>query len=1037
LDLGPYSVGYAQIRLENGTPAGLLHCGARVFEAGVTGEVEQGKDASRNRDRREARLTRRVLQRRARRLSKLAHLLQRAGLLPVGKLDPGDERDRFMAALDKEIRARHVGSADPAPALDQLPYFLRARALGEKLEAHELGRALYHLAHRRGFKSNRKAPPKEDEDLGKVKAGIADLEQHMQAAGARTLGEYFAGLDPHEKRIRGRWTARKMYEDEFETIWSAQAAHHHDLLTDELKQEARQAIFHQRPLRSQKHLIGVCSLEAPARRACWALPVPQRFRMLQKVNDLLVVHTDTGEIRPLADEERRALLAALDERGDLKFTEMRKLLKLKKCRFNLEEGGEKKLPGNRTGAKLADVFGDRWEALSSEQRDLVVQDLLSVEKPDTLARRGREAWGLDEAAAERFADLSLETDHADLSTKAMGKLLPLMEEALHYAEARKQVYGEQQERAAPLDELPPVHEAVPALRNPMVARALAELRRVVNALIRRDGKPDMIRVELGRDLKKKRKDRKAIWERNRANQKRREEAKARILKEAGIEPKGRDIEKALLAEECDWTCPYTGRTISMQALVGRTPQFDVEHIIPFQRSFDNSFFNKTLCYHEENRSRKRDNTPFEAYGADPERYGAILERVRKFKGHAAKEKLRRFRLDSTEEFEDFTSRQLNDTRYASSLAADYLGLLYGGRTDADGKLRVQVGRGQTTKYLRDEWGLNAILGDGGQKSRDDHRHHAVDAVCIALTGPATVKMLSDAAARAARARRRRFAPLPEPWPDFLNDVRRGIDAAVVSHRTERAVRGALHRETLYSRPIRETDEDGTVREVHHVRKPLKWFKSRKALEDIADSAVRKAVLAKLDELGGKPDKAFADPKNHPALKTKDGRRVPIHKVRIRVSEKPVSIGKGHRERRVLTGSNHHVEIFEVKDERGRAKWDGEIVTTLEALRRLRAGEPVVRRDHGPDKRFLFSLCGGDIIEIDEESGSRGLYRIRGISAATAGGIELAFVRINDARKKKDIIAAGDWRRPLLEPVRKLNCRKVVVTPLGEVRRAND
>jgi len=86
-----------------------------------------------------------------------------------------------------------------------MPYVLRAAALDEKLEPHYLGRALYHLGQRRGFLSNRKKPMKKGEDEGEVKASIAELRQKMQESGARTLGEYFARINPFKLRIRQRW----------------------------------------------------------------------------------------------------------------------------------------------------------------------------------------------------------------------------------------------------------------------------------------------------------------------------------------------------------------------------------------------------------------------------------------------------------------------------------------------------------------------------------------------------------------------------------------------------------------------------------------------------------------------------------------------------------------------------------------------------------------------------------------------------------------------------------------------------------------
>ena len=128
-----------------------------------------------------------------------------------------------------------------------MPYILRATALDEPLEPLFLGRALYHLAQRRGFLTNRKgsAPgaKEKEEEAGKVKSGITDLQKNMETSGARTLGEYFCRLDPHEQRIRQRWTSRAMYEDEFERIWDTQAGFHPALLTTEREGSSKRHIL--------------------------------------------------------------------------------------------------------------------------------------------------------------------------------------------------------------------------------------------------------------------------------------------------------------------------------------------------------------------------------------------------------------------------------------------------------------------------------------------------------------------------------------------------------------------------------------------------------------------------------------------------------------------------------------------------------------------------------------------------------------------------------------------------------------------------
>jgi len=1071
IDLGSNSLGWAIVLEENEKPTGLVDAGVRVFEAGVDesrGTIERGKDASRAKARRDARLQRRQLMRRARRVRLAFRILQQSGLLPGGA-DPADSKQRheLLNQLDKDLAAKHLPESDRI-AGHLLPYRLRAKAIHERLEPHELGRALLHVAQRRGFKSNRKTGKRDDE--GVVKKGISQLEQEMKDAGAETLGEFYAKIDPEARRIRTRYTSRKMYENEFERIWTTQAAFHPVLLTDQVKRRLYRAIFHQRPISSQKGLVGRCELEPKSRRAAAARLVHQWFRLLQRVNDLEFICPD-GEVLRLTDErmtaERQRLIDALETLGDIEFSgkktktkkqdeqpqrpkkpkkdsrpTVRSLLGLSdEHEINLERGGEKKLPGNRTNAAMAEIFGPRWFEFSDAERDRIIDDVLSIQNDAVLERRGKGVWGLSEEDAKAFAEVELEPDYASLSCRAMTKLLPALKNGEQYATARRRLYPERFQADVALGKLPPALKAVPQLRNPAVARALTELRTVINAIIRVHGKPELIRIELARDLKRPRKVRERIWEQNRENQTAREGAKVRFLQEMGIaQPRGDAIEKVLLAEECNWKCPYTGRPISMRALLGDSPEFDVEHIIPFSRSLDNSFMNKTLCYHDENRNRKRNRTPFEAYGVHESlanQWHEIMVGVRNFQGSAGKAKLRRFEMEEIPD--DFAASQLNDTRYASRLSADYLGLLYGGRVDESHEQRVQPNTGGVTAFLRAEWGLNFILNDGPRKERKDHRHHAVDAICIALSSAKIVKMLSDAASRAVPGRR--FDPVEPPWPTFDADARKAIEAINVSYRVSRRVSGPLHEETNYSPPFKVVNEDHKLVEYRHVRKPLDML-SRDRLDAIVDPVIRQRVLDKLTELNETdPKKAFKLPENHPVTAARDGRKIPIHKVRIREKVAAITVGgdtkepdrKTGRERYVSPGSNHHMEILAVQSKNAEVeKWEGVLVSMFDAAKRVLDKRPVVKRDHGDGKRFLFSLGLHEIVRMDE-NGTRMLCRITGISE---GLIELrphTEARPGSVLKK---IKGGRIFRTA-DTLRKSHAEKVTVDPLGRVHVARD
>ena len=685
LDLGVQSVGWAMIDLDDaGNPCGIRRSGVRCFDSGVGSETEiaSGKDESQNIKRRQMRLQRRQLWRRARRLKKIFLLLQKAGLLPPGETRTPEQRHELFKTLDAELSKTYLPANDRV-AGHLLPYRLRALALDQALPPFAFGRALFHLAQRRGFLSNRKSAAKDDEDSGDVKAGIADLWKKMEETKARTLGEYYSKLDPEDQRIRKRWTARQMYLDEFEKIVAAQSPRH-SALTEVSKEQIHDAIFRQRPLRSQKGLIGTCELEPDCRRAPRASVEAQRFRYLQKVNDLEIVTPD-GEIWSLIEPShrdlRQKLIELLDTHAEVEFKSLRSKLGLKKPKgsdkdftFNLEAGGEKRLKGNATAVKLRKILGDDYEKLSSEQLVGVVEDLLEYEKPDALARRLTNRYGIAPTKADDLADITLEPNYASLSREAMRKLLPLMEKGLRFAEAKKEVYGTNAGRLGLREFLSPVLDAVPQLRNPVVCRGLTELRKVVNALIREYGKPHRIRVELARDLKKSRQQREDLTKQNRENERTRDAARRKIAERLRCDENAVsnfDILKVRLAEECNWECPYTGKSIPLESLIGKHSQFDIEHIIPFSRSLDNSFLNKTLCYHEENRSVKQNQTPHEAYSGDEKKWPEILSRVRRFRGSAAHQKLRKFQQKQLDD--DFAARMLQDTRYMSRLATEYLG----------------------------------------------------------------------------------------------------------------------------------------------------------------------------------------------------------------------------------------------------------------------------------------------------------------------------------------------------------------------------
>lgn len=1036
LDLGVASIGWALIAPHN-KKRPIVAMGVRRFEAGVDGgaaKIEEGKATSRAKVRRDKRQVRRQGFRRARRLSNLFYLLQQNGMLPAGPSKKPEERHAILQRLDAELGKKF---ADRSNA-HVVPYYLRSAATDPSLDLSllEVGRALYHLAQRRGFKTNLKAA--NDEEDGVVKQGIGQLYQEIEGANCQTLGQYFATLDPEQLRIRGRWTSRQMFLDEFELIWKTQAGSHPEL-TNELKEKVRHAIFFQRPLRSQKHLIGHCELETAKRRAPAASLEFQEFRYLQKLNDLTYWDEDC-QPQQLSDQQREKLITELEANGDLTFKGIRKLLKLKTSKqnpslhiFNFEEGGDSKIPGNRTASKLSAILGAQWTSMQPVERGGLVDSILSFQSAPALRKHLVSKWEISDENAQRIVDCRFEDGFGSLSRKAISRLLPHMRQGLNYYQAENAVYPEARKMDAIYDRLPPVNVVFPSLRNPAVVRVLTELKKVVNALIRKYGQPTKIRIELARDLSKSNRQKQAIFKRNRENEKSRERAIKGLLAQMGEKYVTHgNILKVRLAEECRWDCPYTGRRIEMATLVGENPQFDIEHIQPFSRSLNNSFLNKTLCYHEENRSRKKNRTPWEAYG-ETESWDEMLMRVKNFIGPARNKKLELFSAHAIEE--GFAQRLLSDTQFVTKTAADYVGLLFGGRQDSDGKLRVETRTGMLVSYLRDVWQVNRILHGGNQKNRADHRHHAVDALVVACSTNGTVKQLSDAAKRAEELGiRHKFDDVELPWKSFIEDATTAVNEIIVSTRVHRKLNGQIHDESNYSPAF--ADPIGNDKH-HRIRKHLSAL-SENEVDAIIDPAVRNAVKDKLAQCGCVPSKVFTDDNNLPYIRGRSGRLVPIRKVRIRSRVIPkLVLGTGDSRRYVAPGNNHHAEFYVTFDSKKETPtWDFKVVSLYEAMLRARTSHnvtgDVINRDHGPNTKFMFSLMPGEHLEAEFEPGNRQIARCLSTSEK-----EAEFILPEDARPRADRRKPGIRIRVSKKRLMEIQPRKVLVDPIGQVFPAND
>ena len=1077
LDLGVSSIGWAAVEIgtdrrgepNRNAPTGILDMGVRRFDAGVSGsqeDIRKGKDESHATDRRNARASRRQTWRRKRRKQRVFRILMNNGLLPRISVEP-QEITKTIQNLDRVLHAKFVSSGDRQGS-NVLTYRLRALALKRELMPHELGRALYHLSQRRGFLSNRKAPMRDGEDEGVVKSAISALQESINDSGCETLGEYLSQIDSEGdkrtdeyKRIRGRWTARQMYLHEFDLIVERQREFHSILQDNEFVAILRDAIFDQRPLRSQASLIGTCDLVPGRRRAAVACIPYQRFRLLQKLNDLSYIDKD-GEKKWLTEEQWDVLRGRLSKDGDLTWAQVRKTIGLgSKSKetglpvFSHEEGGEKRLTGDRTTAKIRKVIPNEFDALNEREQTELVDDIRSYADEEKLAKRLRDRWEpMDDQAAD-VAAIQFEPGYGSLSRKAIAILTPKLLKRVPFATARlesPELNDTNKTACWPL--LPPQGDnakmwqenqrsdrlVYETFSNPTVARVLSEMRKVVNALIRRYGRPEYIRVELARDLKNSRGRRADLAKRRDRNQRVRADAKAAIEKECGnSQPSRSDVEKWLLAEECGFVCPYSGKPIPRSEVM--TAEFEIEHIVPFSLSLDNSFVNKTISHRDWNQ-QKGNRTPKDAFGSTYD-WEMMLSRVRRFNGPYGRRKLDLFQRDQPSEV-SFLERQLNETRYLSRQATEYLALLYGGLVEKVdgaevGRRRVLVTSGRATSLLRRGWELQAAT--GGDKNRKDHRHHAIDALIIALTQDGFLKALSNAAARANDMQLERLTTeIDPPWDGFIKDVRDAYENINVSCRPNRKLNGPLHKETIFSKPKSGRRESET--KFFTVRRPLTAI-SKTEVPKIVDLRIRQIVTTHLEGHDGDLKAAFSDPSQHPMLPTNSGRLIPIHRVRVRRREQPRRIGKKSSARYVSPGANHHLQIIAQLDDHGNeTRWVGRIVNRLDAMTKFAewksssvsgTASPLSEPNTLENETLKYSIMPGDHLLINLGDEPNVLCRVNSISENKQGNTRLELQRHNDARSASELRNISGGRiNSSPESMRRDQARKVDVSPLGEI-----
>ncbi len=934
LDIGIASVGWAVLG-ENR----IVDLGVRCFDKAET--AKEGD--SLNLVRRSARRLRRRLRRRAWRLKKLNRLFKREGLVahPLALRSPFTQSlwQLRVEALDRKLTAEEWARV--------IQHLCKHRGF------HWISRA-----------EEKAAEGDSKSEGGKVKQGLAGTKRLMSEKNYRTAAEMVLTEFPDAQRNKqgdySKALSRVLLSEEFALLFQRQRELGNPHTSAEFQEkilgngDKKSGLFwQQNPALSGEALLqmlGKCTFEKSEYRAPKASFTAERHVWLTRLNNLRIMVA--GTTRPLNDAERRiALPLPYSQAGDLSYKQLGSALikanLLDKDRFkftglvysNKQTVDEKvkdpetatlcKLPAWQTLHKTLKDAGleSEWQKISTEALEgnpKLLDDIawvLSVYKEDAeieaklhalpLPNKDKLVQALSYVSFDKFSNLSL---------KALRQIVPLMELGQRYDEAVANIpeYGHHSQLhkvgAGELKYLPPFYSGrdkdgrmvfnddMDIPRNPVVLRALNQARKVVNALIKEYGSPHEVHIEMARDLSRPLKERLEIKKEQEGYRDRNEKAKTDFASDFNIvgAVKGKEFEKYQLYREQQGKCAYSVEAMDINRLF-ELGYVEIDHALPYSRSFDDSKNNRVLVLAKENRN-KGNLTPYEYLNgkSDSERWRQFVAFVEGNKAYRLAKRSRLLRKDFGEkESKEFRERNLNDTRYICKFFKNYVEQYLQLHEDSEAK-RCVVLSGQMTSFLRARWGLVKVRGDSD-------RHHALDAAVVAACSHSMVKRLSDYSRRKELQQVREgfvdidtgeivnpamFQQLhehfPDPWQHFRDEVmlRLKVDdvnllrtemeklgtyseAALqatrplfVSRAPQRRNSGAAHKDTIYAQPERLKAQGGVTQKVALTSLTLKDMD--KLIDPHRNEKLYAAIRTCLEQHGGKGDKAF--PASNPLRK---------------------------------------------------------------------------------------------------------------------------------------------------------------------------
>ena len=983
LDLGTTSIGWSLIELDkHNAPTKIIAMGSRIIplSSDERDQFQKGQAISKNQDRTISRTQRKGYDRKQLKKS-----------------------DDFKYSLKKALEAHNIFPSKELFNLSMLNLWkLRSDAASKPVEAEELGRVLYMLKQKRGYKSARSeanADKKETDYVHEVKGRYAQLKDRDQ-----TIGQFFyEGLkNAAEKnqyfRIKEEVYPREAYMEEFDTIINIQKEHHL-FLTDELIHSLRnEIIYYQRKLKSQKGLLNVCEFEGFEKTikdtsgkekkvfvgpkvSAKSNPIFQLSRIWETVNNInLKVKNAPGAKYKWSDrfptlEEKKQIVTHLFKNELLSYSDLLKILNLKKDEVYSNKQILKGIKGNLTYNEIFKIIGDNplfkfeikinpngqdayifdrktGEVLEERQGIVITKEIelqpfyqlwhtiYSIKDLQECKQALIKRFNFSEDTAEQLSRIDFDKQgYGNRSVKSIRKTLPYLMHGYNLYESEslagyvsRSLTKEELEKTGKDEKLLLLPKN--SLRQPVVEKILNQMIHVVNAIIDKYGKPGEIVIEMARELKQSKDERDATDKLNYINKKINDKV-AETLKELRLPATKRFIEKYKFispTRDKSWEasqivnqCIYCGDSFGItEALNGDA--FDVDHIVPKALLFDDSQTNKVLVHRRCN-SSKTNQTAYDYISKKGEvelnlyltriddwfKRGIIsyskMNRLKvSFEQYQERKKLNKETEADKKLWEGFIDRNLRETQYISRKAKEILGLICN---------KVRVTEGNVTAKLRKIWGWEDILLDlqlpkfkhleqtevkewasehGRRKhekeiianwsKRDDHRHHAIDALAIACTTQSFIQRINTLNASEVRNEMNKEVEVAKiqfndkmtllekylmtQKPFETAEVAQAIDEILISFKPGKRVasiskfkatgknkeigvltpRGALHEQSVY----------GKIKIIEK-NKPLKYLFEN--TEKIIDKEIQRKILNKIEDFEGDIKKAIVSLKKSP------------------------------------------------------------------------------------------------------------------------------------------------------------------------------